>query len=314
MATGILSVAAQAHGFQLVSVTLAILAATAFVILAIELLTRLGTEPSSLWEQLKDLDFSLRSFSFVAATCVLAARLDRPAAAVSVLGALALAGWAVLAATTVRALRSAARSGLCGRVHGGWLLPSVATTGLAITATDLVRATVRPGLMIVCAAVLWFLGIAVYLAVTSLIITRMVRAPLRPESVTPDTWILMGALAIGALAGDHLHTACRVIGWSGWGSQCIEPITMVLWIGASLWLPALVWAEVWRAEHRTQRAHLGQWWAGIFPLGMYAVATQATSNAFHLHTLTGFSFVVFSDALTAWILLVTMLLYRQTRG
>jgi tellurite resistance protein TehA-like permease len=134
-------------------------------------------------------------FTFVAACAVLGARWDDQPAVVWLLGGLALAAWLVLA--PLAAVDVGSRSGTDLREHarGAWLLPSVATAGLAITAADLAVHVHASSLMVI-GAVAWFLGIVLYLAVSWLIGWQALAAPLVPEKVTPDSWILMGALAI----------------------------------------------------------------------------------------------------------------------
>ena len=84
--------------------------------------------------------------------------------------------------------------------------------------------------------------------------------PTAPELRQPDVWILMGGAAIATLAGDHIHEA---------GVEAIRPVTVVTWVVASLWIPVLVAVSV--------RLRAGNWWAAVFPLGMYSSATFATA-------------------------------------
>jgi tellurite resistance protein TehA-like permease len=94
----------------------------------------------------------------------------------------------------------------------------------------------------------------------------------------------MGGVAIATLAGDHIHRA---------GFRAIEPATVVTWIVASLWIPVLVMVSL--------RLRDGNWWAAVFPLGMYSSATFATAVETGWRPLATVALVFFWIALAAWL-------------
>jgi tellurite resistance protein TehA-like permease len=167
-------------------------------------------------------------------------------------------------------------------------LAGVATSGLAIVAADVGLVAGAIGLLV--------LGICLYCAMTGLVLWRAVHAPSAADLCAPDAWILMGGAAIATLAGDHIDKA---------GFADIRPVTIVTWIVASAWIPVLAAATV--------RMRVGNWWAAVFPLGMYSSATFATAVETGWHPLTTISLVFFWIALAAWLLtaLVTSLRFRR---
>ena len=50
--------------------------------------------------------------------------------------------------------------------------------------------------------------------------------PLVPDEVTPDSWILMGALAITALAGDHILAAVHTLNAPSGLVAWTRPVTL----------------------------------------------------------------------------------------
>ena len=113
----------------------------------------------------------------------------------------------------------------------------------------------------------------------------------------------MGALAIGALAGAQLRTALRTQGSFGWLADGTRPAILVLWILASLWIPILVYAQMWRMAHCPGSLRFtNSWWSAVFPLGMYSAATQATALQLHLPALVTVSLVFFWIAFTMFVL------------
>lgn len=309
MATGIVSVAAYYHQYWRLGVALSILAVVAFVVLGLSFLLWMATRPARVAALAGDPDVALRMFTFVAACAVLGVRWDDHPAVVWLLGCLALAAWLVLAPLAVVDVSSRSGTDLREHAHGAWLLPSVATAGLAITAADLAL-QVRAGSLVVIGAVAWILGMVLYLAVSWLIGWRALATPFVPEEVRPDSWILMGALAITALAGDHILAAARTLGAPLGLADWTRPVTFVAWVLASLWIPVLLYAEIWLANQVAgSLRYQGAWWATVFPLGMYSTASAATAVELHIRSLWTISLVFFWIAFTVWTLVATGLLH-----
>ena len=217
-----------------------------------------------------DLDVPLQLLTFVAACAVVGTRLSWWP-----LGVVGLLGWLLLMPMALRAMWRYPWTGLRDRARGGWELAGVATSGLAIVAADVGLVGLAIGLLA--------LAICLYCVVTGLVLWRAVHEPTAPDLFQPDAWILMGGAAIATLAGDHIYQA---------GVEDIRPVTVVTWIVASLWIPLLVAATV--------RMRAGNWWAAVFPLGMYSSATFATAVETGWHPLTTISLMFFWIALAAW--------------
>jgi hypothetical protein len=275
MATGIVSIAAADHGYDVISSVLVVLAAAALPVLIVMV--------ASAWRSLdfRDPDVPLALFTYVAACAVLAARLAEHRIVLWVLAAMALQGWLSLAPLVVRRMWRH-RTSLRARAHGGWELASVATSGLAIVSADLD--------IVFWAVAFWALAMCVYLVMTGLIVWRV-------DMAHPDSWILMGGAAIATLAGDHIYEA---------GLEGVRPLTIVTWVVATLWIPPLIYATV--------RRFAGIGWPTVFPLGMYASATYAMAVETGWHWPTTVSLVFFWIALPAWITVAIQLPLRFRRA
>ncbi|MEO9175243.1 MAG: C4-dicarboxylate ABC transporter, partial [Gaiellales bacterium] len=119
----------------------------------------------------------------------------------------------------------------------------------------------------------------------------------------PDSWILMGALAIATLACGRVLGAADSLGGLDWLAAVARPLTFGTWLAASVWIPVLLYAEIWRVDQRAGSLHYaGVWWSAVFPLGMYSAATAETSVTLHLQSLATVSLVFFWLAFTAWLL------------
>jgi tellurite resistance protein TehA-like permease len=280
MATGIVSIAAMDHGFRVISEVLIVFAAVALPVLMVGAATAWRRES---WK-LTDLDVSLPLCTYIAACAVVGARLADHRWVLWALAGMALQGWLSLAPVVARRMWRD-RSGLRDRARGGWELASVATSGVAILMADL--------RVVFWALVLWAIAIVVYLVTSGLIVWRAVHDSSAPELVQPDIWILMGGASIATLAGDHIHKAGLTVVW---------PVTVVTWIVATAWIPVLIYVS--------RKLRSGNWWAAVFPLGMYSSATYATAVETGWRWLTTASLVFCWIALAAWVIVALRALSR----
>ncbi|MGH3968366.1 MAG: tellurite resistance/C4-dicarboxylate transporter family protein [Mycobacterium sp.] len=302
MATGILSIAARNHHYALVSGTLGILASLALLVLVAVIIV--AKRRIVAWD-LRDPDVTLRLFTFVAACAVLDSRLVAHPVVVRILGAVALTSWLALTVLTARNMSGHRWTGLRDQVHGAWELASVGTSGLAILAAQAARHAGERWWLAV-AVPIWVAAIAIYCLMTWLLVWRAVAERQDRDGFEPDTWILMGALAIATLAGDDIHQLAP-----GWLADSVRTATVVTWLVATLWIPPLIYFGLHRINRRPEVLQLtGAWWTLVFPLGMYSVATDAMAGELHLRSMQTVSLVFFWNALAAWLVVVVAGLLR----
>ena len=200
--------------------------------------------------------------------------------------------------------------------RGGWLLAAVATQSLAVLAAT----AARPGRgawapFLLAAAVGWWLaGVALYGLLAASIWPRLLAA-LRGSPWAwfgADDWIAMGGLAITALAATQIILAARaapaartVLGALG----AVAPaVALTAWAAASGWILPLavlqlrctVRALARRGRQRTAQQRAA-WWAAVFPLGMYSVASHALAAALGLAALEAVARVFLWVGLVAWL-------------
>ena len=295
MATGILSIAASKHHYAEISESVGSLAAVGLVVL-IALVSLTGA--AKRWD-LTDPDVTIRLFTFVAACAVLDSRLTTPRAVVVTLGVVALLSWLVLIGLTARDMTARGWSASRDIAHGAWELASVGTSGLAIVVTKVAQRTSERWLLAVAVPV-WVAALCIYGLMTWLILWRTVAERQDRDGFEPDTWILMGGLAIATLAGDNIHGLAPA-----WLGRPVLTVTVVTWVVATLWMPPLVYFGLRRISRGPERLHFaGVWWAFVFPLGMYSAATYAMATELSQRSLITVSLVFFWDALAAWLIVV----------
>ncbi|WP_231740242.1 MULTISPECIES: tellurite resistance/C4-dicarboxylate transporter family protein [unclassified Mycobacterium] len=288
MATGIVSIAATDHGFVYVSDGLAVVAIVGLVVL----MAAAGVSWRGQPPDIADPDVTIGMFTFVAACAVIDSRLTSISAVVWTLGVLAAVAWLVVSALTARNMAARSWKELQERARGAWELGSVGTSGLAIVTVALARDTGSHALLMIGAAI-WLVAIAVYVLMTALILARAFAARLDPSGFEPDAWILMGAMAIATLAGDHLHRA---------GIDDVRAMTIATWCVASLWILPLLYFGLRHIQRAEARRFAAVWWAMVFPLGMYSAASHAMAVETGWPVLSGVSLTFFWIAFAAWLI------------
>jgi hypothetical protein len=285
MATGIVSISAADHGYGVISITLAILAAVALPVLMYLAAAR--------WRSfdLRDIDTVVGFFTYVAACAVLASRFADHSVVVCGLGAMSLAGWLALIPMLLKRMWRLGPTGLRDRAHGTWELAGVGTSGLAIVFA-------AEGIMF-WALIFWVVGLFLYCLMTLLIAWRALGEPEVRRNVPPDHWILMGGLAIATLAGEHIHAALPP-----------SPLADAVRIATIVTL-AVATVQIVPLAITSWRQMLD--WPAVFPLGMYSAATFAMMLETGWQPLAIASLVFFWIAVAAWLAVAVIVGRRLIR-
>jgi tellurite resistance protein TehA-like permease len=137
-----------------------------------------------------------------------------------------------------------------------------------------------------------------------------------PDQATPPYWINMGALAITTLAGAGLILAAGSWDLLAELVPFLKGMTLLFWAFATWWIPLLILMGIWR--HGVRRVRLRydpQFWALVFPLGMYSVATTKMIAAVGLTFGGWIPIIAFWAAAVAWtITFVGMIATERPRS
>lgn len=305
MATGILAVAAAQQSIEWLADGLFGVALVAYVLLAVLYLLRLvrfrGAFVADLMSHLKGPAF----LTIVAGTNVLGS------AAVVVRGwwwlgwTLWVAGivlWVVLVYTIFAALMlREPKPAIAQGINGTWFLFTVATQSVAALGALLALRVASPeGLLFTCVCA-FLLGVFLYVVVVTLVVYRFVFVELRVEETLPPYWISMGAVAITVLAGSNLLLDRASSPTMEQLAPFLSGMVVLAWATATFWIPLMIIMGVWR--HGVRRVPLRydpQYWALVFPLGMYAAATFQMSAALRIDFLDVVPKIALGLALAAW--------------
>ncbi|WP_024793451.1 tellurite resistance/C4-dicarboxylate transporter family protein [Tomitella biformata] len=285
MATGILSVAMDFKGLDIVSAILLAITAGSWVLLVLLTGWRILRHWARFRADFTDPGRGFGFFTFTAATGVLGARLAEQSWPLAAgLLAVAAASWFLLGYLVpwTAVLHSSSRSTLSG-ANGTWFMWVVASQSVAVLAAILQP---NDGLgrreLAMLAVFCWSVGAFLYAGVAVLVAARLMLYPQRPADLLPAYWVSMGATAITVLAGSQIVEMAdtpMIEATRGLIAGC----SVVFWAFGTWLIPILIAAGIWRhIIHKWPLRYDATLWSIIFPLGMYAAASHYLGVADHL--------------------------------
>ena len=143
------------------------------------------------------------------------------------------------------------------------------------------------------------IGLTLYALLIVAIGARVLGTSPPPARFTPDDWIVMGALAISTVAatgllGGELADRTRAL---------LADAAVLTWaVASSLLVPLAVLHLRGLLRDRAARRYQTRWWAAVFPLGMYSVATHQLAATLGMQPLESLAGIAFWAALGAWSL------------
>lgn len=189
--------------------------------------------------------------------------------------------------------------------NGGWFIPPVVTIIIPMVLTPL-AAHVDQGsarLMVAVGYAFFGMGFLLFLLTLGLVYDRLILHPLPPAALAPSVWIGLGPVGVAALARLALAKAGAPM-WEE-AAAAVHLVTQIVstavW-GFGLWWLMLVAALLMRYRRNDVIAfHLG-WWAFVFPLGAYTVASATIARAWHSPILEGVAVLLYLALVCAWLI------------
>lgn len=278
MATGIISVAFSLQGVGLFADILFWVSILSWLVLTYIYTWRLIKYPKVVFENLVNPKTTFIFFTFVAATNICGMLLYQRGFINLALGcwAMAFVYWSALMYTGFASLCFAHNDREVNVVHGGWLILIVGTQSLVLLGSK-----IAPELgeyvvyMMAEVHMLWALGLIFYAIFVTLFCYRIFFMNMEASDYTPLMWVVMGAAAISANAGNNLLLTESSIQLLIDLRPMVQMLSIILWTFASWWIPLLVIIGLWK--HVYQKVPLTydpMQWSIVFPLGMYTVATN----------------------------------------
>lgn len=314
MATGIVSVAAFLYNYTVLAKTLFYLNIIAYAIICILFIARFIFYKKEFLSDFMDDRKNMGFLSFVAATCILGGQFILIANNYHVaiyLFIIGLSSWIFLIYLLFAILIEKRNKPTLKAISGTWLLLIVATQAVSILSAQLDgRLPFVHGEILFFSLILFLCGCMFYIVVITLIIYRLIFFNLQAEDFGPPYWINMGADAITVLAGSTLMLSAGKSQFLTELVPFLKGFTLLFWAIGTWWIPLIIILGTWR--HIIKRVPLkynSQYWAMIFPLGMYTVCTVNLSQSLGLPFLMGISSAFVIISIVAWALVFIGLIY-----
>ena len=319
MATGIVSIACQLLGHPRTARLLLCANLVFYAVLVVLTVARAIGFPRRLLADLGDHARGSGFFTLVAATNVLGSQCLRVAGwrgAAELLLAVGIALWVLIMYSFFLAVIVREKKPTLGQgINGAWLLATVSTQSVAVLAASLVEPFGWPAATVLFGALVFFLiGCMLYLAIITLIFYRFTFLELETAALTPPYWINMGAVAITTLAGATLVLVGERSPLLSGIAPFLRGFTLFFWAAGSWWIPLLLllgaWRHLWR---RHALSYDPQYWAMVFPLGMYAAATFQLAAALPMAPLVALARGTLPVALVGWTATMVGMLHSWWR-
>jgi tellurite resistance protein TehA-like permease len=314
MATGVMAIAAAGAGQDDLADVLRWAAVVMLSLLIGLHLTRVLLHRRVTAAELAHPTTAFDAFSIVAALTVTAMALSSVLISGAIIGVwgCAVLIWTVVVAATLGALVRHRRFGLVHFASGRWLLGVVSIESIAVlgvaASIDLHNAAIS-----VAAVIAWAAGLVAYPAVALAIVVRLQRRGWHVIDLTPDHWILMGALAICTLATANVVSSATGM-FAGGERSVLAAVTWATWACASAFYVVLAAVTIrrWGVSIAARQSNI-HWWASVFPLGMYSACTVALFRMSDIGAQRDLAAVTFWLALGAWTLAACMSARTVTR-
>ena len=189
-------------------------------------------------------------------------------------------------------------------VNGGWFIPPVVAVIVPMAFTPLMAhvGTGTARLLLFLGYAFLGLGFVLFLLVLGLLHDRLVLHPVPPALLAPSLWIALGPIGVSVLAPISLaHAAQGAVGAAGPALMTVSRLVGTALWGFGFWWLAIVVALLLRYVRTGPIPfHLG-WWAFVFPLGAYTMATVTLARLWELPAVDGLAAVLFLGLAAAWV-------------
>lgn len=320
MATGIISIAADALDLRLVAVALLGLNVVAYIVLWLLTGLRLARHRDEFVSDLTSHEHGFGFMTMVAGSAVLGSQMvlvtDHLVIATALL-LVAVALWLLLTYTIFTALTiKHDKPSLVEGISGSWLLAVVATQAIAVLIELLSTRWGQPLRLDAnfVALSMWLWSGMLYIWIISLIFYRYLFFRFSPDDLAPPYWINMGAMAISALAGSLLIVNAPHAPFLSSLQPFLEGFTVFYWATGTWWIPMIAVLAFWRYGcRRLPLEYDPLYWGAVFPLGMYSVATLRMADTMSLDFLDPIPPTFLAIAIAAWLVTFAGLIRNLAR-
>jgi C4-dicarboxylate transporter/malic acid transport protein len=183
-----------------------------------------------------------------------------------------------------------------------WLIPPVGSMAVPLIGTPLVKllaanSPIFAREVFIINTAFFGLGFFLFLFIGAIVFTRLAVHALPAPAFTPTFWIPLGPIGVAAISLMGLADTAKALGLLA-SNELVYYTATVIW-GAGLWFLGIAVLITCRNFAKENIPFTLSWWAFIFPLGAYTMATLKLAG-YYASSLT------FAYALALTILLVAL--------
>jgi C4-dicarboxylate transporter/malic acid transport protein len=198
-----------------------------------------------------------------------------------------------------------------------WIMAPIANMAVLLVGNPLLSRSLEqaPGwsltIFVVDTALLG-VGFLLFVFIAGVVFVRLAQHPLPPAETTPTFGILLSAAGLAVSALLDTGAAARSLGLlADAGALTIGAVA--LW-GFGVWIVGIILLVT---VHQARRAgvpfSLG-WWAWVFPLAAYTLASQKVARAFPLGLTTGWAALLSAGLAALWLTIFVRTVQGAVRG
>lgn len=198
-----------------------------------------------------------------------------------------------------------------------WLMSPVASIAVPLIGNPLVlllKSTNLAAAKTVLLISLGFFGVGffLFLFIGGIIFNRLALHPLPPAAMTPTFWITLGPIGVGAVTLTGLADTAKAVGLMS-STDSVYLLAAILW-GMGIWALGLALVITWNNLKHGGIPFSLSWWAFIFPMSAYAMASLKLSAYFDSGAAYNYSILLVLLLAFLWIITFTRTLGGALTG
>jgi len=165
-------------------------------------------------------------------------------------------------------------------VNGGWLIPPVMNLIVPLTLVPVMLHYPDQARWLMVVAFAFFgIGTVLFLAMFTLIITRLVLRPRQLAQMAPSLWIPLAPAGMLGFALLRLLQTGEQVGLPGFDSATPGVIVASMGLGLGLWWSLFAGTELLRLRREGDIPFHPGWWGYVFPIAAMTLSFMAVGSA-----------------------------------
>lgn len=156
------------------------------------------------------------------------------------------------------------------------------------------------------------IGFFLFIFIGAMVLGRLIQHPLPPNAMAPTFWITLGPVGVGAVSLMGLADSAKSLGLLA-SVDAVYMLAAIFW-GLGLWAFGVALAISWRYFKNGGVPFSLSWWAFVFPLAAYTMASLKLANYFSSPLILGYTVLLTLLLTVIWVLTLVRTLGGVANG